>query len=109
MGMNVNCDLSILILSFICHFENAKWPESIEDQTHHCFNNLERSLQAAGAALDDVVKVTVYLKTLDDFDRMKEVYREKFTRGYPARMTAVSEFLDSQCLVMIEATAYKPR
>jgi 2-iminobutanoate/2-iminopropanoate deaminase len=90
-------------------FEHSKWPESIEDQTDHCFINLDRSLQGAGASLDDVVKLTVYLKKLDDFRRMREVYREKFLQGYPARMTAVSEFLDPKCLIMIEAIAYRPQ
>jgi 2-iminobutanoate/2-iminopropanoate deaminase len=89
--------------------EDGKWPESVEEQTEHCFRNLERALGAAGATLSDVVKMTVYLKNIEDFDKMRQVYRRQFTDGYPARMTATSEFIDPEILVMIEAVAYKPR
>jgi 2-iminobutanoate/2-iminopropanoate deaminase len=89
--------------------EDGKWPESVEEQTEHCFRNLEKVLGAAGATLSDVVKMTVYLKNIDDFDKMRQVYRRQFTDGYPARMTATSEFIDPEILVMIEAVAYKPR
>jgi 2-iminobutanoate/2-iminopropanoate deaminase len=82
--------------------------ETIEEQTEQCFRNLERALEAAGASLDDVVKTTVYLKTLEDFHGMREVYRRQFSDGYPARMTATSEFLDAEIRVMIEAVAYRP-
>jgi 2-iminobutanoate/2-iminopropanoate deaminase len=91
------------------NFEENRWPESIEDQTMCCFINLKRSLEAAGATSDDVVKTTVYLKKIADFDRMREVYHHQFSKGYPARMTAVSEFVVPECLVMIEAIAYMPR
>jgi 2-iminobutanoate/2-iminopropanoate deaminase len=70
---------------------------------------LEKALSAAGATLNDMVKMTVYLKSVEDFARMREVYKEKFTDGYPARMTATSVFVDPEILVMMEAVAYKPR
>ena len=89
--------------------EEGNWPESVEEQTEHCFRRLERTLEAAGATLSDVVKMTVYLKNIEDFGKMKEVYGRQFTDGYPARMTATSEFIDPEILVMIEAVAYKPR
>jgi 2-iminobutanoate/2-iminopropanoate deaminase len=89
--------------------EEGNWPESVEGQTEHCFRRLARTLEAAGSTLSDVVKTTVYLKNIEDFGKMGEVYRRKFTDGYPARMTATSEFIDPEILVMIEAVAYKPR
>jgi len=82
--------------------------ESIEEQTEQCFRNLERALEAGGATLSDVVKTTVYLKNIDDFRKMREVYRRQFTGGYPARMTLTTEFIEPECLIMIEAVAYKP-
>jgi len=81
----------------------------IEAQTEQMFRNLARDLAAAGATLDDVVKTTVYLKRIEDFSKMRDVYRTQFSNGYPARMTATTDFVDSDCLVMIEAVAYKPR
>ena len=83
--------------------------ETVAEQTEQTFRNLEKTLQAAGATLDDVVKTTVYLRDLGDFHEMRETYRRQFTAGYPARMTATTDFIDSTCLVMIEAVAYKPR
>ena len=88
--------------------EDGKWPENVGEQTDQCFRKLERVLEAAGATLNDVVKTTVYLKDIEDFHEMREVYRRQFTDGYPARMTATSEFISPKCLVMIEAVAYKP-
>jgi len=88
--------------------EEGKWPESVEEQTEHCFRRLEGILEAAGATLSDVVKTTVYLKNIEDFAKMRAVYRRQFTDGYPARMTATSAFIDPEILVMIEAVAYKP-
>lgn len=85
------------------------WPTSIEEQTDMCFENIERTLETVGSSLGEIVKTTVYLKSLDDFPKMKEVYREKFSQGFPARMTAVSEFIAPECLILIEGIAYSPQ
>ena len=50
--------------------------------------------------MNDVVKTTVYLKDMGDFQEMNDVFRRQFTDGYPARMTATSEFLDAECPVI---------
>jgi 2-iminobutanoate/2-iminopropanoate deaminase len=85
--------------------------KTVEEQTEQSFRNLEKTLAAAGATLADVVKTTVYLKDIADFHKMREVYRQQFSpeRGYPARMTATTEFVSPDCLVLMEAVAYKPR
>ena len=85
--------------------------KTVGEQTEQTFRNLERTLAAAGAALEDVVKTTVYLKDIQDFHEMREVYRHQFSpeRGYPARMTATTQFVSPECLVLIEAVAYKPK
>jgi 2-iminobutanoate/2-iminopropanoate deaminase len=87
----------------------GKWPAGIEAQTEQCFKNLRRTLEAAGVTLDDVVKTTVLLRNAGDFAGMREVYRRQFSRGYPARTGVISEFLDPECLIQIEAAAYKPK
>ncbi len=89
-------------------YEDGKWPESVEEQTEECFRKLERTLEAAGATVNHVVKMTVLLKNAADFSEMNEVYRRCFTDGYPARTGIVTGFLDPECLVQIEAVAYKP-
>lgn len=83
--------------------------EGIENQTAQCLKNLQKWLGVADACLDDVVKTTVYLKELGDFKGMNKVYGSVFTNGYPARMTATTQFLDEGCLIMIEAVAYRTK
>lgn len=58
--------------------------------------------------LADVVKTTVYLRSAADFLEMREVYRRFFADALPARSGLITEFLDPECLVQIEAVAYKP-
>jgi 2-iminobutanoate/2-iminopropanoate deaminase len=90
-------------------YEEGTWPKSVAEQTEECFRKLERTLQAAGVTLKDVVKTTVLLKNAGDFPEMNKVYRRQFTDGYPARTGMVTGFLDAECRVQIEAVAYKPR
>jgi 2-iminobutanoate/2-iminopropanoate deaminase len=88
-------------------FDEGKWPASIEAQTEQCFKNLARTLAAAGVTSDDVVKVTVFLKNFEDFPKMREVFKRVFTDGYPARSGLISQFLDRECLIQVEAVAYR--
>jgi 2-iminobutanoate/2-iminopropanoate deaminase len=90
-------------------FEEGRWPEGIKAQTEQCVRNLEKTLEAAGVTLTDVVKTTVFLKKAEDFETMREVYRREFTDGYPARSGLITAFLDPECLVQMEAVAYKTR
>lgn len=81
----------------------------IEAQTERCLTNLGKTLNAAGASLNDVVKTTVLLRNPEDFQSMREVYRRYFSKGFPARTGIVgTDFLDSTCLIQIDAVAYKP-
>ena len=57
----------------------------IRAQSRGVLGNLRRVLEAAGANLDDVVSVTVYLSDPEDWEAFNEVYRETFTPPYPAR------------------------
>jgi 2-iminobutanoate/2-iminopropanoate deaminase len=72
-----------------------------------CFKNLERTLQAAGVSLETVVKTTVFFKNLEDFQGIRAVHRRVFKYGFPARSALITQFLDPQCLVQIEAVAYR--
>jgi 2-iminobutanoate/2-iminopropanoate deaminase len=78
---------------------------SIEGQTLQTFQNLEKALGEINLTLDDVLKVTVILKNLDDFGGMHQIWRRVFRSGYPVRTTITSEFIDDQCLIQIEGTA----
>jgi 2-iminobutanoate/2-iminopropanoate deaminase len=56
-------------------------------QARRVFDNMGRCLQAAGCTFDDVLKVSVFLTDLDDFQSLNDVYREYFSEPYPARTT----------------------
>lgn len=83
--------------------------EGIENQTRQCLVRMGDYLRAGDASLEDVAKVTVYLRDLRDFEAMDRIYATCFASGYPARMTATTAMLDSACLVLMEAVAYAPQ
>lgn len=58
---------------------------TIEEQTELVLNNAKKVLEAAGASLENVVKVTVYLADMDEFARVNEVYSRFFPSAPPAR------------------------
>lgn len=78
--------------------------DSIEEQTHATLANVERVLAAAGAGLEDVVKVTVYLTDMTLFSRFNARYSSWFARHEPARTTV--EVGLQGVLVEIDVVAY---
>ncbi len=91
------------------NFNKRRCPESVEEQTQHCFENLAATLEAAGLTLDDMVTTTVLLRNPAESEKVKDVYRRVFTNGYPTRTTIISEFLAPEILIQIDAVAYKAR
>ena len=79
--------------------------DTIEDQTRQVFDNLEAILTEAGSGLDRIVKTTVFLDSLDDFQGMNSVYAERVGETPPARSTIEVAGLPSGALVEIEAVA----
>jgi 2-iminobutanoate/2-iminopropanoate deaminase len=77
----------------------------IKAQTHQVFQNLKAVLEAAGASLDTVVKTTVFLRNMDDFAAMNEVYSQYFTNHKPARSCVQVARLPKDALVEIEVIA----
>jgi len=59
----------------------------IKEQTRQVLENIKGILEAAGLTLENVVKVNVYLKNMNDFPKMNEVYKEYFKENPPARTT----------------------
>ncbi|MEN3341397.1 MAG: 2-iminobutanoate/2-iminopropanoate deaminase [Actinomycetota bacterium] len=78
---------------------------SIEEQTEQVFANLRAILEAAGSGLDRLVKTTVFLQSLDDFQGMNAVYARHVGERPPARSTVEVAKLPSGALVEIEAIA----
>jgi 2-iminobutanoate/2-iminopropanoate deaminase len=78
---------------------------TIEEQTRQVLDNLEAILTEAGSGLERIVKTTVFLASLDDFQGMNSVYAERVGDVPPARSTIEVAALPSGALVEIEAIA----
>jgi 2-iminobutanoate/2-iminopropanoate deaminase len=76
-------------------------------QTDRVLKNLEAVLEATGSGLFQVVKTTVYLKSIQDFPAMNAVYEKYFQISPPARATVEVSRLPKDVLVEIDAIAYQ--
>ncbi len=81
---------------------------NIEDQTRATLVDLRKTLAAAGATMDDIVKATVFIADIGYYEKMNEVYMEFFAGPTPARSTIVTKLVMDEILVEIECVAYKP-
>lgn len=77
----------------------------IEQQTERVLDNLKSVLEACGASLDSVVKTTVFLKDMNDFPKMNEVYGKYFGDNPPARSTVQAAKLPRDVSVEIDCMA----
>ena len=77
----------------------------VTEQTHQVFRNVTAVLTAAGGGLNNVVKTTVFLRTMGDFAAMNAVYAGYFGENPPARSTVAVAGLPKDCSVEIECLA----
>jgi 2-iminobutanoate/2-iminopropanoate deaminase len=78
---------------------------TIEEQTKQTFHNLANALKAIDLSLESLVKVTVILRDISDFQGMHAAWKQVFTSVYPVRTTITSNFIDEHCLIQIEGVA----
>jgi len=79
--------------------------EPVGDQTRQCLRNVEAILESEDLSLDDVLKTTVYLDDIDDFDAFNEAYSEFFDSEPPARSAVGVGAVPKGAAVEIEAIA----
>lgn len=77
----------------------------VTNQTARVMENLKAVLETAGSSLDKVVKTTVYLKSMEDFGKMNEIYGRFFTKDPPARSTIEVARLPRDVRVEIDVIA----
>jgi 2-iminobutanoate/2-iminopropanoate deaminase len=77
----------------------------VRSETQRTFANLRAILQAAGSSLDHVIKCNVYLRDINDFAAMNEVYATFFSAPFPARTTIQAGALPGGIAVEIECIA----
>ncbi len=81
--------------------------DDIKTQTKQSLENLKAIVQAAGLTLDNVVRVGVFLKDMNDFASMNEVYATFFTANCPARAAVEVARLPKDALIEIDCIAVK--
>ena len=81
------------------------FPQGISAQTRQSLTNCQAVLEAAGASMADVIKTTVFLRDMNDFAAMNEVYAAFFEGAYPARSAVQVARLPKDADVEIECIA----
>jgi 2-iminobutanoate/2-iminopropanoate deaminase len=86
--------------------KTGQFPEGgIEAQLEQVFKNLTTVLEASGSSIDHVVKATVFLADINDYNTMNELYRKKFKADPPARTTVQVARLPRDARIEIEVVA----
>lgn len=82
-------------------------PEGVEAQATQAFSNLTNLVEASGATMDKVVKTTVFIKEMNDFGKINEIYAKFFKEPYPARSCVEVARLPKDVLLEVEAIVAK--
>ncbi|WOG26364.1 RidA family protein [Endozoicomonas sp. 8E] len=85
--------------------ETGEMSEDTKEQAHQCLKNLKSVLEAAGSSLHKVKKATVFVKDMNDFTDINEVYKQYFTFPFPARSLVEVARLPKDVKVEIEVIA----
>ena len=80
-------------------------PDGIEAQAKQALTNVKNLMEASGLSMDNIVKTSVFIKDMNDFASINEVYSEFFTENFPARSCVEVARLPKDVLVEIEAVA----
>ena len=87
--------------------ETGEIPEAVDLQARQVFTNLSNLLNHAGTSMDKVIKTTVFIKDMNDFVTINEVYKEFFTGDYPARSCVEVARLPKDVKIEMEVIAEK--
>ena len=87
--------------------ETGEIPEGSVAQARQAFANMKNLVEAAGSSMDKVVKTTVFIKEMNDFAAINEVYAEFFPEPYPARSCVEVARLPKDVMLEIEVIAIK--
>lgn len=82
-------------------------PEGINAQALQALTNLKNLVEASGASIDRVIKTTVFIKNMEDFGKINEIYASIFTEPFPARSCVEVARLPKDVLLEVEAIVAK--
>ena len=85
--------------------ETGVFPEEVEAQCENCFRNIARALEQAGASLDDLVRVLIFVTSQEEFERIMPIIRKHCYAARPANTTVFANLVAPHMRVEIEATA----
>jgi len=85
--------------------ETGEMPSDIKEATKQSLENIKAILEEAGSSLDKVIKVVVFIKDMNDFAKVNEVYGTYFTENQPARSCIEVARLPKDAVIEIEAVA----
>lgn len=80
---------------------------TVEEQAKQALSNLKTLVEASGSSMDKVVKTVVFIKNMDDFGKINEIYETFFTAPYPARSCVEVARLPKDVAIEVEAIAIK--
>ena len=78
-----------------------------EAQAHQAFKNLCNLVEASGSKVENIVKTTVFIKEMNDFGKINEIYKNYFKEPFPARSCVEVARLPKDVLLEVEAIAWK--
>ena len=79
----------------------------VEAQATQAFGNLCNLVEASGSKVENIVKTTVFIKEMNDFARINEIYKQFFKEPFPARSCVEVARLPKDVLLEVEAIAFK--
>ena len=105
-GINVG-DLYFFSGQIPLNPETNEMPEGIEAQTHQALKNVKGLLESQGLDFSNVIKTTVFLDNMEDFNTVNEIYATYFVEPFPARSAVEVGKLPKGALIEVEVIACK--
>jgi len=78
-------------------------PEGVEAQAEQALTNVKNLIEASGASIENTVKTVVFIKDMNDFAKINEIYAKYFTEPFPARSCVEVARLPKDVLLEVEA------
>jgi 2-iminobutanoate/2-iminopropanoate deaminase len=85
--------------------QTGEIPEGVIAQAEQALTNVKNLVESAGASIDNVIKTTVFIKDMNDFATINEIYAKYFTEPYPARSCVEVARLPKDVLLEVEVIA----
>ena len=85
--------------------QTGEIPQGVQQQAHQALTNVKNLLSAAGTSIEKVIKTSVFIKDMNDFTAINEIYAQYFTEPFPARSCVEVARLPKDVLIEIEVIA----